>query len=452
MVEDKISKPIRNNKSCLIIREFRFSFGILFIFLCLEGLSLSNIEPFHLSLRRIKITPSPEIFILTPEEFLSQTKGKKMPLILGGTGFIASHLGDTLLAQNQEVAVIVRSRDPETIKNIQQNLGNKKFYAIELKDIFSLENLKYLIPMFRRASVIYHLAAQSSAKIESFADVVETFQVNSLLAGWLTKVAGLLGKEAPRVIYASSALLYAQLEDKKTPVNENTPLPLSAQTQTNMDLTRAVFKRYLDDFLKGYTAETPEEYLAHYLKRLAGSLGENSPEAVETWQRIFPEGIYSISKLIGESFVQDMSPGKGIILRLANVYGPRNRPDDVVAIFIERLLQGKSVFASTDTRNFVYVDDVAGIIARAGRLSFSENETFIVSGNERPIFMEDLLRRILKLMGRAGEPFEIRPNPVPLTVPPFSNTKMKTRLGFDKLTTLDEGLRRTIEWFRNNPG
>ncbi|MFO0416985.1 MAG: NAD-dependent epimerase/dehydratase family protein [Pseudomonadota bacterium] len=89
---------------------------------------------------------------------------------------------------------------------------------------------------------------------------------------------------------------------------------------------------------------------------------------------IRPESVYGLSKRVGEMYLEFWSRVWGVTstsLRLSNVYGPRQNPHGeagVVAIFCERLLAGKDITVNgsgEQTRDFVYVEDVAEAVFRA---------------------------------------------------------------------------------------
>ncbi|HXH83701.1 MAG TPA: NAD-dependent epimerase/dehydratase family protein, partial [Candidatus Tectomicrobia bacterium] len=95
-----------------------------------------------------------------------------------------------------------------------------------------------------------------------------------------------------------------------------------------------------------------------------------TPEEHPTW----PASPYGVSKVAAEMYVAcwaGLTGGSALSLRLANVYGPRQSPEGeagVVAIFAHRLLTGQPCVVNGDgeqTRDYVYVGDVADAVARA---------------------------------------------------------------------------------------
>ncbi|MGC8691284.1 MAG: NAD-dependent epimerase/dehydratase family protein, partial [Caldisericum sp.] len=141
-----------------------------------------------------------------------------------------------------------------------------------------------------------------------------------------------------------------------------------------------------------------------------------------------------------------------VILRYANVYGPRQDPlgeAGVISIFTGRILEGKPVFIfgdGTQTRDFIYVEDVvnANLLAIAG----SEGVYNIGTGVETSVndivkVFEEVLERKIQveyLPPRKGEVYRIA----------LDYTKAKQSLGFEPTYTLKEGIKKTIEWYIRN--
>ena len=162
-----------------------------------------------------------------------------------------------------------------------------------------------------------------------------------------------------------------------------------------------------------------------------------------------PLAPYGASKLAGEAYVSTWSRLYGlpnVVLRLGNVYGPRQNPHGeagVVAIFSERLMQGlrPTVFGDgRQTRDYVYVSDVAAafvLAAERGRAS-----TFNVGwGEERSVL--DLLAVLAPLAPSPLEP-EFKPlRPGELTHSALDSTRLRSELGWEPQVKLEEGLAST---------
>jgi hypothetical protein len=140
--------------------------------------------------------------------------------------------------------------------------------------------------------------------------------------------------------------------------------------------------------------------------------------------------------------------GTGVMAH--NTYGERMRPNDGRAIptFITQALRGQPVTVAGDgsqTRSVCYVDDlVEGIV----RLLFSDLPGPVNIGNPHELSMKDLAERIIALSGSTSEIVYVpRPEDDP-TIRQPDITLARTELGWEPKVPLDEGLGRTIEWFR----
>lgn len=171
-----------------------------------------------------------------------------------------------------------------------------------------------------------------------------------------------------------------------------------------------------------------------------------------------PSSFYGISKLAGEMYVRAFRELHGLpytILRYSNVYGPRQDAlgeGGVVAIFIHRLLRGERPVIHGDggqTRDFVYVEDVA----EANLLALSRGDGQVVNiSTGRTCSVKGLLAMLRELVG--GEPVG---GPDPVHGPPrpgdlvhscLDNRLAAEVLGWRPLHGLEEGLRKTVVFYR----
>jgi dTDP-glucose 4,6-dehydratase len=138
------------------------------------------------------------------------------------------------------------------------------------------------------------------------------------------------------------------------------------------------------------------------------------------------------------------------IARIFNTYGPRMRPNDgrAVPTFICQALRGEPITVYGDgrqTRSLCYVDDlVDGIV----RLLERDSSDPVNLGNPEEVTVLELAKRIRDLCG-SKSPIEHRPLPEddPRTRRPDIR-RAQDVLGWQPSVGLDEGLRRTIAWFR----
>ena len=167
-----------------------------------------------------------------------------------------------------------------------------------------------------------------------------------------------------------------------------------------------------------------------------------------------PASPYGVSKITAERYLDcwaGMTGGRALTLRLANIYGPRQDPAGeagVIAIFTSRLLAGEPCIVNGDgeqTRDYVYVGDVADAVARGVKLD-ATGIANIGTGAETTV--NELHRRLARLAGvdRAAEHAPAKPGEQRRSV--LDSTRAKTLLGWNARTALDEGLTQTVQWFR----
>jgi dTDP-glucose 4,6-dehydratase len=166
-----------------------------------------------------------------------------------------------------------------------------------------------------------------------------------------------------------------------------------------------------------------------------------------------PRGVYDEAKRFAEAMTMAYQRFHGVstrIVRIFNTFGPRMRAHDgrVVPAFISQALAGEpmTVFGDgSQTRSFCYVDDeIEGIV----RVLFSELGDPVNIGNPAEMTVRQFAETIRRLVGNEV-PIEHRPLPVddPRVRQP-DITLARTRLGWEPRVPLEEGLRRTIDYFR----
>lgn len=171
-----------------------------------------------------------------------------------------------------------------------------------------------------------------------------------------------------------------------------------------------------------------------------------------------PTSPYGISKLTVEYYLTcwgELYGIRGVALRYANVYGPRQSPlgeAGVVAIFSHRLLQGRPVVINGDgqqTRDYVYVGDVAEASLRALARNEVTGALNVGTGVETSVL--DLFQRLQAAAGQSGAA-EHGPPKAGEQRRSVVDARLAGRLlGWVPEVSLDEGLRRTIEHFRAQP-
>jgi dTDP-glucose 4,6-dehydratase len=182
------------------------------------------------------------------------------------------------------------------------------------------------------------------------------------------------------------------------------------------------------------------------------------PQTEDYWGNVNPVGprsVYDEAKRFAEALAAAYRRTHGVdvgIIRIFNTYGPRMRPTDgrVVSSFVTQALRGEPLTVygdGTQTRSFCFVDDlVRGILAM---LDGSEPGP-VNLGNPAERTVTELAELVLALTGSTA-PVVHRPLPVddPTRRRP-DITAARTRLGWAPRVDIDEGLRRTITWFRGH--
>ena len=169
---------------------------------------------------------------------------------------------------------------------------------------------------------------------------------------------------------------------------------------------------------------------------------------------IGPRGVYDEAKRFAEAMTMAYHRYHGVetrIVRIFNTYGPRMRLNDgrVVPAFIDQALHGQpmTVFGEgQQTRSFTYVDDLIEGIFRL--LNSNEVEPVNI-GSQDEMTIIGFAELIKKLTGSASEIIHKElPVDDPKTRRPNAD-KARAVLGWEPRMSLEEGLRRTIEYFRN---
>ena len=168
---------------------------------------------------------------------------------------------------------------------------------------------------------------------------------------------------------------------------------------------------------------------------------------------IGPRGVYDEAKRFAEAMTTAYRRFHGLdakIVRIFNTYGPRMRVKDgrAVPAFMSQALRGEDVtiFGSGDqTRSFCYVSDlVDGII----RLMESDVHDPVNIGNPHEMTIEEIARHIIRISGSSSR---IVYRPLPEDDPKVRRpdiTRARTLLGWEPKVPLEEGLLKTLDYFR----
>lgn len=188
----------------------------------------------------------------------------------------------------------------------------------------------------------------------------------------------------------------------------------------------------------------------------AAVYGVNIKFPLKEHYEILPVSAYGHSKANFESSLASIYRGdkmKVVILRYANVYGPRQGTvgeGGVVAIFCKRLLAGKplTVFGSgRQTRDFIFVEDVVAANLRALK-SKREAAVYNISTNKETS-VNEIVRQLLSVSGRQVKVNHSKPVKGEVRRSALDNRRAKRELGWSPKVLIGKGLKRTWEWFLN---
>lgn len=307
-------------------------------------------------------------------------------LVTGGAGFIGSNLAEELVRQGARVTII----DDLTTgfrENVDEIKGDVEFVEGDINDNDALSRA------IEGAEVVFHQAALPSVP-RSVDDPAETHR--ACLDGTFNLLVKSRHAGVRRFVYAASSSAYGD-----QPV-----LP-----------------------------------------------------KVET-MRPDPLSPYAVAKLAGEYYCRAFNNVYGIetiSLRYFNVFGPRQNPSSmysgVISRFIDSLMTGRpaTVFGDGEqSRDFTYIDNVVRANIAAAQTSKGLGETMNVANGERTT-LNDLFELLKKIADKPGAKVEyLAPRPGDVRHSQANNARAVECLGYEQIVGLEEGLRRTIDWWRSS--
>ncbi len=326
----------------------------------------------------------------------------KRILITGGTGFIGYHLAKHILENdNAKIDLIDNLSRGKIDKDLKSLLKNKNLKLIK-KD---LTDPKALYPLKEKYDDIYHLAAINGTK-NFYEKPQEVLRVNILTLIYLLEWMKDKQLQA-KLLFTSSNEAYAGALESfgklKIPTPENVPLVISDSYN--------------------------------------------------------PRWSYAGSKLIGEQLVIHYSKSyglKSIVVRPHNFYGPRAGHDHVIPEFFKKIQKKTdpfTIYGATDTRSFCYIDDAV----KAMRLLLESDvpklnpiETVHIGSNDETMIL-DLAKKMFDLTGWKPKSIKIKSSPkgsVKRRRPEIK--KIKKLINWHPETSLEKGLKKTIEWYNEN--
>ena len=331
-------------------------------------------------------------------------------LVTGAAGFIGYHTAERLLARGDEVVALDNLNDYYDVSLKERRLELLRrwprfsFHRLDLADRSGVENLFAAT----RPKVVINLAAQAGVRYSLTHPHV---YIDSNVTGFLHILEGCRGHGVEHLVYASTSSVYGA----------NTRMPFSERESVSHPITL-------------YAAtKKANEVMAHSYSHLYGI------------------------------------PSSG--LRFFTVYGPWGRPDMALFLFTKAIVEGRpiDVFNHGEMgRDFTYVDDIVEGIVRVADVPAQPNPNWDGAapdpatstapwriyniGNGRPT---SLLRFIDVLEECLGKKAERRLLPMQLGDVPSTwadVSLLEEAVGYSPSTTVEVGVRRFVEWYRDYYG
>ena len=170
-----------------------------------------------------------------------------------------------------------------------------------------------------------------------------------------------------------------------------------------------------------------------------------------------PLSPYALQKVVGEQYLQMFTKLYGletVTIRYFNVFGPRQDPSSpysgVISVFATALLENRPATIYGDggqTRDFTYVANVVDGVLRACEANGASGEVINVATGGR-ISLNQLYHTMKKLVGASVDPVYVETRAGDVRDSQADISKARRILGYEPNVSFEEGLRRTVEWYR----
>jgi len=188
----------------------------------------------------------------------------------------------------------------------------------------------------------------------------------------------------------------------------------------------------------------------------AAVYGSAEPPIREDFE-LKPLSPYGESKVAGEQLMREYAK-KGletVSLRYFNVYGPRQNPSSqysgVITRFVHKMLNGERPVIYGDgnqTRDFIFIEDVVSANILAAKNKNAAGDVFNI-GSGVPLTINQLVGILSELLNYDGDPEYTERREGDIYDSYADISKAQSLLGFKVTTSIEEGLKKTIEWQRN---
>jgi UDP-glucose 4-epimerase len=322
---------------------------------------------------------------------LAGSFGGRSVLITGGLGFIGANLAHRLVEFDARVT-LVDSLIPEYGGNLFNIAGIQDHVRVNISDVRDEHSMKYLV---QGQDVLFNLAGQTS-HMDSMQDPFTDLEINARAQLAILEACR---KHNPgiRIVFASTRQLYGKPD--YLPVDEKHLL------------------RPVD---------------VNGVNKMAGE-----------WYHILFNNVYGI---------------RTCSLRLTNTIGPRMRVKDerqtFLGVWVRLVIEGRpfEVWEGQQLRDFTYVDDAVDAFLLAAASDDANGRIFNLGG-DGVISLKNLAELLVEVAG--GGTFELKPFPPErkrIDIGDYYSdfTAIRTALGWEPKVSLREGLRRTVEYYREN--
>jgi UDP-glucose 4-epimerase len=309
-----------------------------------------------------------------------------IPLVTGGAGFIGSQVVRSLLAQGADRVRVLDNLSSGKRDNLSELGGRVEFVEADIRDFDRVRSA------VEPGALVFHLAAIPSVP-RSIHEPVPSHESN--IDGTFEVLRACSEKKARRVVYAASSSAY------------------------------------------GNTATLPK---------------------VES-MRPEPLSPYAAQKLMGEYYCSVFTGCFGletVSLRFFNVFGPRQDPTSqysgVLSIFMTRLLERKAptIFGDGEqSRDFTYVEDVAELCLKASRATGAAGQMYN-AGNGGRYTLNQTWKLLCKIEGLDIEPVYAAEREGDVRDSQADTSRAVAALGHAPRFSFEEGLRRTLDWYRQS--
>ena len=332
-----------------------------------------------------------------------------MILVTGAAGFIGYHVARRLLDRGDEVLGLDNLNDyydPALKEARLARLGGDRFHFLRA-DLADTAAMKRMFDQWRPRRVV-HLAAQAGVR---YSLTNPHAYVDSNIAGFVNILEGCRHSGVEHLVFASTSSVYGANTRQPFSEHQNVDHPVSLYAAT----------------------KKANELMAHTYAHLFGT------------------------------------PVTG--LRFFTVYGPWGRPDMALFKFTRGILAGEAIPVFNEgrmVRDFTYVDDVAEGVVRvldhtaAGDPNWSGDDPdparsyapyrIFNIGNNKPVDLLAYISVIERCVGKKArmEMLPMQPGDVPSTMADVS--ELEAAVGFRPETSVEEGVARFVEWYRDYYG